>query len=106
VDDPDRAELLVLGWGSTYGAITGAARRIRRRGGRVACAHLRHLNPLPANTGEVLRSYSKVLIPETNRGQLWRLIRAELLIDAISYTKVEGLPIFAEELDERITEEL
>jgi 2-oxoglutarate ferredoxin oxidoreductase subunit alpha len=106
VDDPDRADVLVLGWGSTYGAITGAARRIRRRGGKVACAHLRHLNPLPANTGEVLRSYSKVLIPETNSGQLWRLIRAELLIDAISYTKVEGLPIFAEELDERIMEEL
>ena len=71
-DDPDGAELLVLGWGSTYGAITGAARRVRRRGEKVACAHLRHLNPLPPNTGEVLRCYKKVLIPETNTGQLWR----------------------------------
>jgi 2-oxoglutarate ferredoxin oxidoreductase subunit alpha len=102
-DDPDGADLLVLGWGSTYGAITGAARRIRRRGGRVACAHLRHLNPLPRNTGDLLRSYEKVLIPETNTGQLWRLIRAEHLVDAERYNKVEGLPIFAEELDEVIS---
>jgi 2-oxoglutarate ferredoxin oxidoreductase subunit alpha len=105
-DDPDGADLLVLGWGSTYGAITGAARRIRRRGGRVACAHLRHLNPLPANTGELLRSYKTVLIPETNTGQLWRMIRAEFLIDAERYNKVEGLPIFAEELDEVISSHL
>ncbi|HEY1354673.1 MAG TPA: 2-oxoacid:acceptor oxidoreductase subunit alpha [Solirubrobacterales bacterium] len=102
-DDPDGADLLVLGWGSTYGAITGAARRIRRRGGRVACAHLRHLNPMPRNTGELLGSYKRVLIPETNTGQLWRIIRAEFLIDAERYNKVEGLPIFAEELDEVIT---
>jgi 2-oxoglutarate ferredoxin oxidoreductase subunit alpha len=96
----------VLGWGSTYGAIIGAARRIRRRGGRVACAHLRHLNPLPRNTGELLRSYDKLLIPETNSGQLWRMIRAEFLVDALRYNKVEGLPIFAEELDEVISAEL
>ncbi|HEX6585734.1 MAG TPA: 2-oxoacid:acceptor oxidoreductase subunit alpha [Solirubrobacterales bacterium] len=101
-DDPDGADLLVLGWGSTYGAITGAARRIRRRGGRVACAHLRYLNPLPRNTGELVRSYEKVLIPETNTGQLWRIIRAEFLVDALRYNKMEGLPIFAEELDEVI----
>jgi 2-oxoglutarate/2-oxoacid ferredoxin oxidoreductase subunit alpha len=102
-DDPEGAELLVLGWGSSYGAITGAARRIRRRGGKVACAHLRHLNPLPRNTGDLLRSYARVLIPETNTGQLWRLVRAEFLIDAERYNKVEGLPIFAEELDEVIS---
>jgi 2-oxoglutarate ferredoxin oxidoreductase subunit alpha len=102
-DDPDGADLLVLGWGSTYGAIIGAARRIRRRGGKVACAHLRHLNPLPRNTGDVLRSYDRVLIPETNTGQLWRLVRAQFLIDAERYNKVEGLPIFAEELDEVIS---
>jgi 2-oxoglutarate ferredoxin oxidoreductase subunit alpha len=102
-DDPDGADLLVLGWGSSYGAITGAARRIRRRGGNVACAHLRHLNPLPRNTAELLRSYKKVLIPETNTGQLWRIVRAEFLIDAERYNKVEGLPIFAEELDEVIS---
>jgi 2-oxoglutarate/2-oxoacid ferredoxin oxidoreductase subunit alpha len=105
-DDPDGADLLVLGWGSTYGAITGAARRIRRRGGKVACAHLSHLNPLPRNTGDLLRSYEKVLIPETNTGQLWRLVRAEFLVDAERYNKVEGMPIFAEELDEVITSHL
>ncbi len=106
VDHIEGAEMLVLGWGSTYGAITGAVRRLRRRGERVDAAHLHHLNPLPANTGEVLRGYRKVLIPETNTGQLVRIIRSEFLVDAISYTKVEGLPIFAEELDEVITERL
>jgi 2-oxoglutarate/2-oxoacid ferredoxin oxidoreductase subunit alpha len=102
VDDPDGADLLVLGWGSSYGAILGAARRVRRRGGRVACAHLRHLNPLPRNTGDVVRAYPKVVIPEMNTGQLSKLIRAEYLVDAESYTKVEGLPLFAAELDEVI----
>ena len=106
VDDPEGAELLVLGWGSTYGAITGAVRRVRRRGKKVAAAHLRHLNPLPSNTGEVVRSYPKVLVPEANTGQLVKIIRAEFLVDALSYTKVEGLPIFAEELDEAIVERL
>jgi 2-oxoglutarate ferredoxin oxidoreductase subunit alpha len=101
-DDGADADLLVLGWGSTYGAITGAARRVRRRGGKVACAHLRHLNPLPRNTGDVVRSYKRVLVPETNTGQLVKLIRAEFLVDAESFSKVEGLPIFAEELDEQI----
>jgi 2-oxoglutarate/2-oxoacid ferredoxin oxidoreductase subunit alpha len=106
VDAQDGAELLVLGWGSTYGAITGAVRRLRRRGKKVAAAHLRHLNPLPRNTGEVVRSYPRVLVPEINTGQLVKIIRAEFLIDAESYTKVEGLPIFAEELDEAIEERL
>jgi 2-oxoglutarate/2-oxoacid ferredoxin oxidoreductase subunit alpha len=104
VEDPDAADLLVLGWGSTYGAIEGAARRARRRGARVAVAHLYHLNPLPRNTGEVVRRFPRVLIPEVNTGQLVRMIRAEFLIDAESYTKVEGLPIFAEELEEAILE--
>jgi 2-oxoglutarate/2-oxoacid ferredoxin oxidoreductase subunit alpha len=80
--------------------------RILRRCGKVACAHLRHLNPLPRNTGELLRSYKRVLIPETNSGQLWRIIRAEYLVDAERYNKVEGLPIFAEELDEVISSSL
>jgi 2-oxoglutarate ferredoxin oxidoreductase subunit alpha len=105
-DDPDGAELLVLGWGSSYGAVKGAVRRVRLKGKKVAAAHLHHLNPLPANTGEVVRAYPKILIPETNTGQLAQIIRAEFLVDARSYTKVEGLPIFAEELDERIMEHL
>jgi 2-oxoglutarate/2-oxoacid ferredoxin oxidoreductase subunit alpha len=106
VDHEDGAELLVLGWGSTYGAIKGAVRRVRLKGKKVAVAHLHHLNPLPANTGEVVRSYPKVLIPETNMGQLVKIIRAEFLVDAQSFTKVSGLPIFAEELDDAIMERL
>jgi 2-oxoglutarate ferredoxin oxidoreductase subunit alpha len=106
VDRVDGAEMLVLGWGSTYGAVKGAVRRVRLRGGKVDFAHLHHLNPLPANTGEVVRAYPKVLIPEMNTGQLVRMIRAEFLVDARGYSKVEGLPIFAEELDDVITERL
>jgi 2-oxoglutarate ferredoxin oxidoreductase subunit alpha len=106
VDTEDGAEMLVLGWGSTYGAIKGAVRRVRKRGKKLAAAHLYHLNPLPRNAGEVVRSYEKVLIPETNTGQLARIVRSEYLVDALSYTKLEGLPIFAEELDEVITERL
>jgi 2-oxoglutarate/2-oxoacid ferredoxin oxidoreductase subunit alpha len=106
VDDEDDAEMLVLGWGSTFGAIKGAVRRVRRRGRKVARAHLYHLNPLPPNTGEVVRRYPKVLIPETNTGQLSKIVRAEYLVDAEGYTKVEGLPIFAEELDDAIMERL
>ena len=106
VDHEDGAEMLVLGWGSTFGAIKGAVRRVRKRGKKVARAHLYHLNPLPRNTGEVVTAYDKVLIPETNTGQLVKIIRSEFLVDAQSYTKVEGLPIFAEELDDAIMERL
>ncbi|MDP9847181.1 2-oxoacid:acceptor oxidoreductase subunit alpha [Streptosporangium lutulentum] len=99
VDDPDGdARVLVLGWGSTYGPIAAAARRVRKSGGKVAQAHLRHLNPLPANVGEVLRSYDKVLLPEINLGQLALLLRARFLVDIISYNRVRGLPFKAEEL--------
>jgi 2-oxoglutarate ferredoxin oxidoreductase subunit alpha len=99
VDDPEGAELLVLGWGSSYGAIQGAARRLRREQGvNVATAHLVHMNPLPRNTGEVLRAYPRVLIPEMNMGQLSKVLRAEFLVDAESYTKVDGLPIFTGDL--------
>jgi 2-oxoglutarate ferredoxin oxidoreductase subunit alpha len=103
VEDPaGDAELLVLGWGSSLGTIRAAARRVRDRGGKVATAHLRHLNPFPANTGEVVRAYPKVLIPEMNLGQLSVLIRARFLVDAKSFTKVQGLPIFAEDLEREI----
>ncbi|MEV0971422.1 2-oxoacid:acceptor oxidoreductase subunit alpha [Microtetraspora glauca] len=99
VDDPDGdARVLVLGWGSTYGPIAAAVRRVRKDGGKVAQAHLRHLNPLPANTGDVLRAYDKVLLPEINLGQLALLLRARFLIDVISYNRVRGLPFKAEEL--------
>ena len=99
VEDPSgEAEVLVLGWGSTYGPIGACCRRVREAGGKVAQAHLRHLNPFPANTGEVLRRYRRVLIPEMNLGQLSMLIRAKFLVDAISYNQVRGLPFKAEEL--------
>ena len=99
VDDPSgEAKLLVLGWGSTYGPITAAVRRLRGAGEQVAQAHLRHLNPFPANLGEVVKGYDKVVIPEMNLGQLATLIRARYLVDARSYTQVRGLPFKAEQL--------
>jgi 2-oxoglutarate ferredoxin oxidoreductase subunit alpha len=99
VDDPTGdARVLVLGWGSTYGPIAAAVRRVRAAGGKVAQAHLRHLNPLPKNTGDVLRSYDKVLLPEINLGQLAMLLRARFLVDVISYNRVRGLPFKAQEL--------
>jgi len=107
VDDPTGdAELLVLGWGSTYGPIGAAVRQVREDGGRVAQAHLRHLNPLPANTGDVVRRYSRVLIPEMNLGQLALLIRAKFLVDAISFTRVRGLPFKSDELTDAIRDVL
>jgi 2-oxoglutarate/2-oxoacid ferredoxin oxidoreductase subunit alpha len=103
VDDPSGdADLLVLGWGSAYGAIVAGVRRVRDAGKKVAAAHLRHLSPLPRNTGEVVRAYPKVLIPETNLGQLWRIVRAEFLVDAESFSKVQGQPIFASEIEREI----
>ncbi|WP_433506269.1 2-oxoacid:acceptor oxidoreductase subunit alpha [Pseudonocardia halophobica] len=99
VHDPSgQAELLVLGWGSTYGPIEAGARRVRALGHAVATAHLRHLNPMPRNLGEVLRRYRTVLVPEMNLGQLALLLRGRYLVDAKSYTKVSGLPFKAEEL--------
>jgi 2-oxoglutarate ferredoxin oxidoreductase subunit alpha len=108
VDDPDGdATVLVLGWGSSYGAIEGAARRLRREQGlKLATAHVRHLNPLPGNLGEVLRAFERVVVPEMNMGQLSRLLRAEYLVDIDSYTKVDGLPIFTRDVMEQVTERL
>ncbi|MFI7354483.1 2-oxoacid:acceptor oxidoreductase subunit alpha [Streptomyces avidinii] len=98
VDDPDGATTLVLGWGSTYGPITAAVRRLRGAGLPVAQAHLRHLNPFPRNLGEVLERYQKVVVPEMNLGQLATLIRAKYLVDAQSYNQVNGMPFKAEQL--------
>ncbi|HEY4007759.1 MAG TPA: 2-oxoacid:acceptor oxidoreductase subunit alpha [Pseudonocardia sp.] len=102
VDDPEGpdnpAELLVLGWGSTYGPIVAGCRRVRSMGLSIAQAHLRHLNPLPANLAEVLGRYRTVLVPEMNLGQLALLLRGRYLVDIKSYTKVSGLPFQAEEL--------
>ena len=99
MDDPDGdARVLVLGWGSTYGPIGAACRRVRTSGRSIAQAHLRHLNPFPPGTGEVLRRYERVVVPEMNLGQLAMLIRARFLVDAISHNQVRGLPFKAEEL--------
>ena len=104
VDDPDgRARVLVLGWGSTYGPIGGAIRRLRAAGRPVAQAHLRHLNPFPSDLGDVLRRYDRVLVPEMNLGQLAILLRAKFLVDVVGYNKVRGLPFTATELVDAIS---
>ncbi len=103
VDDPDgAADLLVLGWGSTYGAILAAAKRVRARGNPVATAHLVHLNPFPADLGAVLARYPKVLVPELNSGQLVRLLRAEYLTPAEGVSKVQGVPFGVSEIERAI----
>jgi 2-oxoglutarate/2-oxoacid ferredoxin oxidoreductase subunit alpha len=105
VDDPTgTARTLVIGWGSTYGPITAAVRRTRQAGGEIAQAHLRHLNPFPANLGEVLAAYRNVIVPEMNLGQLAQLLRARYLVDAASHTQVTGLPFKAEQLAARLQE--
>ena len=100
IEDPDgNASVLVLGWGSTYGPIGAACRALRQRGLPIAQAHLRHLCPLPANLGDVLASYDKVVIPEMNLGQLSHVIRARYLVDAIPFNQVSGLPFTAAALE-------
>jgi 2-oxoglutarate ferredoxin oxidoreductase subunit alpha len=102
VDADPQAGLLVLGWGSSEGAIRAGARRAREAGHKVAVAHLSHLNPLPSNTGDVLRSFDRVLVPEMNSGQLALLLRGRFLVDVESFCKVEGQPLFAAEVEREI----
>ena len=105
VDDPaGDSDVLILGWGSTYGPITAATRLVRNAGGHVARAHLRHLNPFPPNLGEVLRGYQRVIVPEMNLGQLALLLRAKYLVDVQSYTQVRGLPFTSSELANVLTQ--
>ncbi|MGE3621802.1 MAG: 2-oxoacid:acceptor oxidoreductase subunit alpha [Acidimicrobiia bacterium] len=104
--DVEDAELLVLGWGSTWGAIDGGVDRVRRKGRRVAHAHLTHLNPFPPDLGDVLRRYPRVVVPEMNLGQLARLVRAEFLVDARSVTKVKGVPFTAGEIEHAVLDAL
>jgi 2-oxoglutarate ferredoxin oxidoreductase subunit alpha len=100
VDEEGREELLVLSWGGTYGPVAAGVRRVRGDGGKVAHAHLSYLNPFPRNTGDVLRRYEKILVPEMNLGQLLKLVRAEFLVDAVGYNRVRGLPFRSSELAE------
>jgi 2-oxoglutarate/2-oxoacid ferredoxin oxidoreductase subunit alpha len=98
VDSP----LLVLSWGGTYGPVAAGVRRVRKKGNPVAHAHLRYLNPFPRNTGEILRRYERVLVPEMNLGQLLKLVRAEFLVDAVGYNRVHGLPFRAGDMEQAI----
>jgi 2-oxoglutarate ferredoxin oxidoreductase subunit alpha len=100
-EDKD-AELLVIGWGGTHGSITEAVDRVRMKGLKVARAHFRYLNPLPKNTGEVLRSYKKILCPELNMGQLSKVLRNEFLADIESFNKIQGIPFKSSEIENRI----
>jgi len=104
LDHEDGAQFLVLSWGGTWGVSTAAVRRIRARGLEIAHAHLRHLSPFPANLGEIVAAYPTILVPELNLGQLSRLVRAEYLVDAQSYTKVQGVPFRAADLEAKILE--
>jgi 2-oxoglutarate ferredoxin oxidoreductase subunit alpha len=102
--DTDGGDLLILGWGSTYGAVRAAVERKRAQGYNVSQAHLRYLNPMPRNTEEVLRKFKHVAIPEMNTGQLLKVIRAEYLIDAKGWNKIQGLPFTAAEIEERVVQ--
>ncbi|HUE26232.1 MAG TPA: 2-oxoglutarate ferredoxin oxidoreductase subunit alpha, partial [Solirubrobacteraceae bacterium] len=104
VDSQPGASLLVLGWGSSEGAIRAGVRRARLAGHKVASAHLRHLNPLPDDLGQVLASFDRVLVPEMNSGQLAKVLRAKYLVDVESYCKVQGQPLFTSEIELAIAE--
>ena len=104
VDADPGATLLVLGWGSSEGSIRAGVRRARLAGHKVACAHIRHLHPLPSNTGDVLRSFDRVVVPEMNTGQLAQVLRAKYLVDVESFCKVQGLPLYAAEIEREIAE--
>jgi 2-oxoglutarate ferredoxin oxidoreductase subunit alpha len=102
VDHQEGADVLVVSWGGTYGPVHAGVRRVRAGGGKVAHAHLRWLNPFPANLGDVLRSYGRVLVPEMNAGQLRQLVRARYLVDAVGYNRVTGKPFKAAEIRDAI----
>ena len=106
VEGEENSDVLVLGWGSTYGSVTQAVRRLNSDGVKVASANLMYLNPFPDNTGEILGKYKKIIIPELNTGQLLKLVRERFLIDAVGINKVEGDPFTAEELKEKIKEKI
>ncbi|MGE4428126.1 MAG: 2-oxoacid:acceptor oxidoreductase subunit alpha [Solirubrobacteraceae bacterium] len=106
LEHDDGADVLVLGWGSSEGALIAGVRRVRQRGHAVARAHLRHLHPLPPDLGEVMRRYRRVILPEMNTGQLARVLRAEYLVDVQSHACVEGRPLKAGEIEQVILEEI
>jgi len=103
---PESGDLLVVGWGSTFGPIEAAVRQAQAAGKRVAHVHLRHLNPLPPDLGDVLRRFGKILVPEMNLGQLVKILRAEYLVDAVGLNKIQGLPFKVGEIARRIEQML
>jgi 2-oxoglutarate ferredoxin oxidoreductase subunit alpha len=103
--DPE-GDLLLVGWGSTYGSITAALRAQRDKGRRVGHVHLRHLNPLPKNLGDVMKRYKKVVVPEMNMGQLLWVLRAKYLVDAEGFNKIQGKPFKQSEIEAKIEEVL
>ncbi|MFQ5692791.1 MAG: 2-oxoacid:acceptor oxidoreductase subunit alpha [Nitrospinota bacterium] len=106
VDGEPKGKLLVVGWGSTYGAITTAVSILQARGASVSHVHLRHLNPFPRNLGEVIAGFEKVIVPEMNMGQLVKVLRAEYLVDAVGFNKIQGQPFKISEIVDRIEEAL
>ncbi len=104
INGPATGDLLVVGWGGTYGSITAAVERAQGAGQAVASIHLRYLNPLPPDLGHIMREYRKVLVPEINSGQLVRVLRAEYLVDAVGFNRVRGLPLASEEIYEAINQ--
>ena len=106
VNGPAEGDLLVIGWGGTYGSIVTAVERAQRKGHKVAQAHLRYLNPMPRNIGDVLKRYKKVLVPELNCGQLRLLLRGIFLVDAQGLNKIQGRPFLVSEIEEKIEQML
>src|SRR5881396_55537 len=104
INGPATGDVLVVGWGGTYGAITAAVERAQTEGKAVASVHLRYLNPLPPDLGQIVREYRKVLVPEINSGQLVRVLRAEYLVDAVGFNRVRGLPLASEEILDAINQ--
>jgi 2-oxoglutarate ferredoxin oxidoreductase subunit alpha len=104
INGPATGDLIVVGWGGTYGTITAAVERAQLEGKAVAAVHLRHLSPLPPDLGHILREYRKVLVPEINSGQLVRVLRAEYLVDAVGFNRVRGLPLATDDVYEAITQ--
>ena len=100
----ESGDVLVVGWGGTYGAITAAVEEAQIEGKAVASIHLRHLNPLPPDLGQILRQYRRILVPEINSGQLVRVLRAEYLVDAVGFNRVRGMPLASQEILEAINQ--
>jgi 2-oxoglutarate/2-oxoacid ferredoxin oxidoreductase subunit alpha len=104
--DADGGDLVVLGWGSTFGSLREAVKQMREKGKKVSHIHVRYLNPLPSDLGDQLRKFKKVLVPEMNLGQLLKLVRADYLVDAIGFNKIQGRPFKVNELTTRIARAL